>query len=119
MTTRPARICITVGAATLALFAALGIARAEDKLQIAIGQYGNWENAAPEPSQRMGFFKQHGLMLDLLYTQGSAETMQAVIAGSADIGIGVGTNSAMAAFARGAPLLALANDTTGAPAAYC
>jgi NitT/TauT family transport system substrate-binding protein len=66
----------------------------------------------------MGIFKKHGLTLDLLYTQGSGETMQVVIAGSADIGIGVGTNSAMAAFARGAPILALANHTTGAPAAY-
>ena len=66
----------------------------------------------------MGFFKKRGLVLDLLYTQGSGETMQAVIAGSADIGIGVGTPSAMAAFARGAPVLALANHTTGAPAAY-
>ena len=72
----------------------------------------------PELGQRMGFFKKRGLSLDLLYTQGSAETMQAVIAGSADIGIGVGTNSVLGAFAKGAPMLALANHTTGAPAAY-
>jgi len=93
-------------------------AHAEDALKIAIGQHGNWENAAPELGQRMGFFKKRGLVLDLLYTQGSAETMQAVVAGSADIGIGVGTPAAMGAFARGAPMLALANHTTGAPAAY-
>jgi NitT/TauT family transport system substrate-binding protein len=105
-------------ATAVALLAALGVAHAEDTLKIAIGQHGNWENSAPELGQRMGFFKKHGLTLDLLYTQGSGETMQAVIAGSVDIGIGVGTNSAMAAFARGAPLLALANHTTGAPAAY-
>jgi NitT/TauT family transport system substrate-binding protein len=105
-------------AMSVALLATLGVARAEDKLTIAIGQHGNWENSAPELGQRMGIFKKHGLTLDLLYTQGSGETMQVVIAGSADIGIGVGTNSAMAAFARGAPILALANHTTGAPAAY-
>jgi NitT/TauT family transport system substrate-binding protein len=120
--TRPAQTCSKALAAALALFAALfailGGARAQDTLQIAIGQHGNWENSAPELGQRMGFFKKHGLVLNLLYTQGSAETMQAVIAGSADIGIGVGTNSAMGAFARGAPVLALANHTTGAPAAY-
>jgi NitT/TauT family transport system substrate-binding protein len=112
-----ARICLKAIATAFAL-AAVGGAHAEDKLTIAIGQHGNWENSAPELGQRMGFFKKHGLALDLLYTQGSAETMQAVIAGSADIGIGVGTNSAMGAFARGAPVLALANHTTGAPAAY-
>jgi NitT/TauT family transport system substrate-binding protein len=116
--TRSAGICIKAFAATLALIAALTNARAEDMLKIAIGQHGNWENSAPELGQRMGFFKKHGLVLDLLYTQGSGETMQVVIAGSADIGIGVGTPSAMAAFARGAPVLALANHTTGAPAAY-
>jgi len=104
--------------AVVALLATFGVARAEDTLKIAIGQHGNWENSAPELGQRMGFFKKHGLTLDLFYTQGSGETMQVVIAGSADIGIGVGTNSAMAAFARGAPVLALANHTTGAPAAY-
>ena len=114
----PARIGIKALAAALTLLAVFGGARAEDKLTIAIGQHGNWENSAPELGQRMGFFKKHGLALDLLYTQGSAETMQAVIAGSADIGIGVGTTSAMGAFARGAPVLALANHTTGAPAAY-
>ena len=80
-----------------ALLAALGVARAEDTLRLAIGQHGNWENSAPELGQRMGFFKKHGLTLDLFYTQGSGKTMQVVIAGSADIGIGVGTNSAMAA----------------------
>ena len=114
----PKRICLKIFAAALTLIAAFVDARAEDTLKIAIGQHGNWENSAPELGQRMGFFKKHGLVLDLLYTQGSGETMQVIIAGSADVGIGVGTNSAMGAFARGAPVLALANHTTGAPAAY-
>jgi NitT/TauT family transport system substrate-binding protein len=112
------QVCLKAFAVTLALGAALATARADDALKIAIGQHGNWENAVPELGQRKGFFKKHGLVLELLYTQGSGETMQVVIAGSADVGIGVGTNSAMAAFAKGAPVLALANHTTGAPAAY-
>jgi len=112
------KFSLTACAAALCLGLALSPARADDTLTIAIGQHGNWENAVPELGQRMGFFKKRGLSLDLLYTQGSAETMQAVIAGSADIGIGVGTNSALGAFAKGAPVLALANHTTGAPAAY-
>ncbi len=112
------KFSLTACAAALCLGLALSPARADDTLTIAIGQHGNWENAVPELGQRMGFFKKRGLSLDLLYTQGSAETMQAVIAGSADIGIGVGTNSVLGAFAKGAPMLALANHTTGAPAAY-
>jgi len=89
-------------------------AMAEDTLKLAIGQRGNWENAAPELGQKAGFFKKHGLTLELLYTQGAGETLQAVIPGSVDIGIGVGTAGVLGAFAKGAPVRAIANSTTGA-----
>jgi NitT/TauT family transport system substrate-binding protein len=89
-------------------------AMAEDTLKLAIGQRGNWENAAPELGQKAGFFKKRGLALELLYTQGAGETLQAVISGSVDIGIGVGTAGVLGAFAKGAPVRAIANSTTGA-----
>jgi len=87
---------------------------AQDTLKLAIGQRGNWENAAPELGQRAGFFKKQGLTLELLYTQGGGETQQAVISGSVDLGIGVGTVGVLGAFAKGAPVRAIANSTTGA-----
>jgi len=87
---------------------------AEDTLKLAIGQRGNWENAAPELGQKAGIFKKHGLTLELLYTQGAGETLQAVISGSVDIGIGVGTAGTLGAFAKGAPVRAIANSMTGA-----
>src|SRR2546422_5032026 len=89
-------------------------ASAEDTLKLAIGQRGNWENAAPELGQKAGFFKKHGLALELLYTQGAGETLQAVISGSVDLGIGVGTAGVLGAFAKGAPVRAIANSMTGA-----
>jgi NitT/TauT family transport system substrate-binding protein len=89
-------------------------AAAEDTLKLAIGQRGNWENSPPELGQKAGIFKKHGLTLELLYTQGAGETLQAVISGSVDIGIGVGTAGVMGAFAKGAPVRAIANSTTGA-----
>jgi NitT/TauT family transport system substrate-binding protein len=98
----------------LLLLLATGAALAEDTLKLAIGQRGNWENAAPELGQKAGIFKKHGLVLELLYTQGAGETMQAVISGSVDIGIGVGTAGVLGAFAKGAPVRAIANSTTGA-----
>jgi NitT/TauT family transport system substrate-binding protein len=98
----------------LLLMLATGAALAEDTLKLAIGQRGNWENAAPELGQKAGIFKKHGLALELLYTQGAGETMQAVISGSVDIGIGVGTAGVLGAFAKGAPVRAIANSTTGA-----
>lgn len=96
------------------LAAAAAPALADDTLKLAIGQRGNWENAAPELGQKAGFFKKRGLALEILYTQGAGETLQAVISGSVDIGIGVGTAGVMGAFAKGAPVRAIANSTTGA-----
>jgi NitT/TauT family transport system substrate-binding protein len=89
-------------------------AMAEDTLKLAIGQRGNWENAPPELGQKAGFFKKHGLVLELLYTQGAGETLQAVISGSVDLGIGVGTAGVLGAYAKGAPVRAIANSMTGA-----
>jgi len=91
-----------------------GSAVADDTLKLAIGQRGNWENAAPELGQKAGFFRKEGLTLDILYTQGAGETLQAVISGSVDIGIGVGTAGVLGAFAKGAPVRAIANSMTGA-----
>jgi NitT/TauT family transport system substrate-binding protein len=93
-------------------------AHAQDALKLAVGQRGNWENAMPELGQKAGIFKKHGLELEILYTQGGGETQQAVISGSVDIGIGVGTGGAMGAFAKGAPIRAFANSMTGAHDLY-
>ena len=98
----------------LVVMATVTGALAEDTLKLAIGQRGNWENAAPELGQKAGIFKKHGLTLELLYTQGAGETLQAVISGSVDIGIGVGTAGTLGAFAKGAPVRAIANSMTGA-----
>src|SRR5215471_17143872 len=100
--------------ALAALIAFASAAMAEETLKLAIGQRGNWENAPPELGQKAGIFKKHGLSLEILYTQGAGETLQAVISGSVDIGIGVGTAGVLGAFAKGAPVRAIANSTTGA-----
>ncbi len=109
-------IALVVGAVVWASMPEL--ASAADALKLAIGQRGNWENAAPELGQKAGIFKKHGLDLDIIYTQGGGETQQAVISGSVDIGIGVGTGGAMAAFAKGAPIRVIAASVTGANDLY-
>ena len=91
-----------------------GTASAQDSLKLAIGQRGNWENAPAELGQKAGIFRKHGLTLEILYTQGGGETLQAVLSGSVDIGVGVGMAGTMGAFAKGAPVRAIANSTTGA-----
>jgi NitT/TauT family transport system substrate-binding protein len=87
---------------------------AQDRLKVAVGQRGVYENSVSELGQDKGFFKKHGLQLEILYTQGSGETQQAVISGSVDIGIGVGTHSVMGAFQKGAPIRAIGSTITGA-----
>jgi NitT/TauT family transport system substrate-binding protein len=91
---------------------------AADVLKLAVGAPNNWDTCIPDVGQRAGIFEKHGLLLDILYTQGGGETMQAVISGSADIGIAAGTQSVMGAFAKGAPVRILAAGTTGASDLY-
>jgi NitT/TauT family transport system substrate-binding protein len=91
---------------------------AADLLRLAVGAPNNWDTCIPDVGQRAGIFEKHGLQLDILYTQGGGETMQAVISGSADIGLAAGTQSVMGAFAKGAPVRILAAGTTGTGDAY-
>jgi NitT/TauT family transport system substrate-binding protein len=102
--------------AVLALAAPISMAsqvRAEDALKVAIGQINNWENQAPTLGQDAGIFKKHGLVLESVGTAGAGETLQAVISGSADIGIGVGVAGVMRAFSKGAPVRILMPGFTG------
>ena len=88
-------------------------AQAQEKLKIAVGMHGNWEDAAPELGTRAGIFQKHGMQLEMLYTGGAGGALQAVISGSVDIGVGVGTAGVMAAFLRGAPVRIIGSATTG------
>jgi len=99
--------------ATLAALASSAGVQAQDKLKVAIGQINNWENQVPTLGMQAGIFQKHGLELETLGTQGSGETLQPIISGSADVGIGVGTSGAMRVFVQGAPVRALAAGFTG------
>jgi NitT/TauT family transport system substrate-binding protein len=87
--------------------------RADDTVKVAIGQINNWENQAPTLGQDAGIFKKYGLTLETFGTAGAGETLQPIISGSADIGIGVGVAGAMRTFAGGAPVRILAPAFTG------
>lgn len=91
---------------------------AQDTLKLAIGQINNWENQAPTLGQDAGIFKKHNLVIEAVGTSGAGETMQAVIPGSADIGIGVGVAGVMSAFAKGAPIRILMPAFTGTQDLY-
>jgi NitT/TauT family transport system substrate-binding protein len=100
------------------LLALPGVSQAADQLKLAVGAPNNWDTCIPEVGQRAGIFAKYGLQLEILYTQGGGETMQAVISGSVDIGVAAGTQAVMGAYAKGAPVRILAAGTTGAGDLY-
>ena len=75
-------------------------AGAQDTIKVAVGQIDAWANQVPTLGMKAGIFQKHGIVLENYGTQGAGETLQAVISGSAAIGIGVGTPGAMRAFAK-------------------
>src|ERR1700724_691218 len=88
-------------------------AAAEDTLKIASGGHGNWDSSTSELGRRAGIFQKHGLDLDILYTAGGGETLQAVISGAVDIGLSAGTTGVMGAFSKNAPIRIIGASSTG------
>ena len=103
----------TLALAMLAPALAAPPLHAEDTIKVAIGQINNWENQPPTLGQEVGIFKKHGLVLETFGTAGAGETLQPIISGSADIGIGVGVAGVMRAFSTGAPVRILSPAFTG------
>jgi NitT/TauT family transport system substrate-binding protein len=91
---------------------------AQETLKVAVPQRGAWDTAVPELGQRGGIFKKHGLALEILYTQGGPEAIQAVVSGSMDIGTGVGVSAALGAFSKGAPIRLIGSEMIGSPDLY-
>ena len=111
-------IAKAVALAVLTLAANSASVSAQEMLKVSVPQRGSWDTGIAHLGQRAGIFKKHGLMLDLLYTEGGAESQQAIIAGSMDIAVGVGVGSVLSAFARGAPVRVISGEMIGSPNQY-
>jgi NitT/TauT family transport system substrate-binding protein len=105
-------------AAVLVSILGLSPAFAADVLKLAIGQRGLWDSAIAEIGTQAGIFQKHGLELQVFYTSGGGETQQAVISGSADIGVSPGTLGVLGAYAKGAPVRIIAGEATGTAEYY-
>jgi NitT/TauT family transport system substrate-binding protein len=86
---------------------------AQDKLKVAIGQMDAWVNQAAVSGQQTGIFKKHEIELENFATQGSGETLQAVVSNAAQVGVGVGTLGVLRAYQRGAPIKIFGASFTG------
>ena len=107
------RIAVFVAPIAASVVIGAGPAAAADKLKLAVGQCGNWDSSMVELGIRSGAYARRGVEVEALCTQGTGETQQAVISGSADIGIGIGTLGALGAFAKGAPIRIVSGSATG------
>ena len=103
----------TAGIAFLTAILLATTAHAET-LKLAVGQKGFWDTSIAVWGERAGFFKAEGLDLDVLYTDGGAQTQQAVISGGVQIGIGTGTLGVLAAAVKGAPVRIIEAEWHGA-----
>jgi len=107
----PGLLCL--GLALLPAFAL-----AADKVKVAIGQKGLWDTMITVMAIDEGFFAKEGLEVEITWTRGGAETLQAVITGSVDFAFANGVLGVIGAYAKGAPVRIVSAQMTGAPDLY-
>ena len=110
---RSGRRFVAGGLAALVL-AAPGAALAADRVRLLVSTRGPFEMFAPNHALAEGFFKEENLDVEFTYAQGGAETTQALVTGSADLTVGVGILSVIAAYGKGAPIRIISNGKRGA-----
>lgn len=101
-----------IASLALALVMSAGPA-ATETIRMAVGQQGIWETSMTEMGVNAGLFKAEGLEVDILYTRGGAETIQALLSGNVDIAVANGILGAIGSYTKGAPLRMTAASTTG------
>ncbi len=87
---------------------------AADKVRVAIGQKGLWDTLVVHQGLEQGIFQKAGLEVEATWTRGGAETLQAVITGSADFAFANGITGVLGAYAKGAPVRIVSAQMTGA-----
>jgi NitT/TauT family transport system substrate-binding protein len=108
------RTLLTLALAALTLAATGVAARAADTINVSAGQKGAWDEMVLQQGVDAGIFKKAGIDLNISYTAGGPDTIQAVATGGADMGFGIGTTAVIAAFAKGAPIKIASGSFTGA-----
>jgi len=93
------------------------VANAET-LRVAVAQRGFWNSTFVDIAEKQGFFKDEGLTIEVLYTEGGASTLTPLIAGSIDVAMSNGILGVIAAYAKGAPVRIITAEATGAAEAF-
>jgi NitT/TauT family transport system substrate-binding protein len=91
-----------------------GHALSQDKVRAAVGQRGNWDTLFISQGMEAGIFKKNNLEVDITWTRGGAETLQAIITDSADVAMANGILGVIGAASKGAPVKIVSAQMTGA-----
>jgi len=110
------RMRVTVLIATL--LSVLATVAFAEKLKVAVPHRGFWNSSFVTFGQQQGFFKEEGLEIEVFWTRGGSETVQAAISGSADIAMATGTLGVVGAYFKGAPIRIISAESTGVYEAY-
>jgi NitT/TauT family transport system substrate-binding protein len=105
-----AAIAVLIGAATSSY--------AQDKLKVAVPQRGFWDSSWVEFGEAAGLFKQAGLEIEVFYTDGGAQTLDAAMSGSVDVALSNGFLGVIGRYIKGAPIRVLSAQMTGAHELY-
>lgn len=100
--------------AAAAFVLAANPAFAKDKVRAIDSTRMPFEHFAIHQAQEEGFFDKADLDVSIIFGQGGADTLQALVTGSQDVAQGVGVLSVIAGYAKGAPLVILGNMKRGA-----
>jgi NitT/TauT family transport system substrate-binding protein len=87
---------------------------AQDKVRAAVGQRGNWDTLFISQGTEAGIFRKNNVEVDITWTKGGAETLQAIITDSADVAIANGILGVIGAASKGAPVKIVSAQMTGA-----
>jgi NitT/TauT family transport system substrate-binding protein len=104
--------------AALLMVLLLGTSTHAETLKLAVPQKGAWDTSIAEWGAKQGFFKEQGIELEPVYTEGGATTEQALISGSVDLAVATGTLGMIAAYVKGAPVRIISAEVTGVPDMY-
>jgi len=109
-------LSLLIGACFLAN--ATASAQTPEKIKVVSSFAGLWDTSQPVFCKDKGAFAKAGLDVDVNWARGGSETVQAVVAGNADIAYSPGTNAVLAAAMRGAKIKIVGAQFTGQAGAF-
>src|SRR5262245_4592328 len=98
--------------------AAVAQVAAAETLKVAVAQRGFWNSTFIDVGLKQGYFKEVGLDIDILYTEGGASTLTPVIAVSIDSAMTNRVLGVVAAYATTMPVKIISAEATGAAESF-